>query len=394
MIKMKPLVEQKSEEMTKIKDIGSISAEEGARLVDTSDNGLSSIALVKGVLGAVAPSDENRAVEEETKISRYGIMNCPRCRGVGVERGGGVGPGAKNGHICRSCVQYWNRALPQSAPQEDIVALSRDSGIDAWKQLPGETHWEYLMWTRYRDVYYDGVTRMTHEELAKTYLYTVGVVERVASRWMWQVRIQRYLRHIEIETLQRRKKEIVDMTQDHIEMARALREKLKGAIEGLEPGDLRATDINGLFKTMTEIERKAMLEIEKQESDYIEVLSDPEGVGLKKHETEQTDLAEVVNILLQAGALGSVTTVTAKEVERSVEVALPTHGASAAGGRAQPSVKELASSYTGKGGWPPPPGYIDALVAARHAELAAAQEQEQEQEQDTSDDYSDGDNDE
>ena len=69
------------------------------------------------------------------------------------------------------------------------------------------------------------------------------------------------------------------------------------------------------------MERKARLDTIEQEELRRDSLVDTENPDLKKSPTQQSDLSEVVGILLKAGALGDITQIGVRQT-KTTEVAL------------------------------------------------------------------------
>ena len=101
-------------------------------------------------------------------------------------------------------------------------------------------------------------------------------------------------------------------------MSRKLREKLNTAIDLVEPAALKPSDIVALAKLAADMERKAQTDTMAQEDMQRELARGTENPELKKSPTKQSDLGEVVQILLQAGALGSVTQIGVRETREVV----------------------------------------------------------------------------
>ena len=111
------------------------------------------------------------------------------------------------------------------------------------------------------------------------------------------------------------------MNKDHVDMAAALRAKLNTAIEAIDPLALKPSEISSLAKLAADMERKARLDTIEQEELRRDSLVDTENPDLKKSPTQQSDLSEVVGILLKAGALGDITQIGVRQT-KTTEVAL------------------------------------------------------------------------
>jgi len=244
------------------------------------------------------------------------VGNCRRCGrdDVAMDR--------RDVHLCQDCVKAYNSRVSHMRGHMDVTAISKDAGIDLWMQQPGETQWEYTVWVTYRDCYPG--KRPSYSDVARELNITTNAVKKIAMRWNFQTRMQAWIRYTEDITLAQRRAEILDMNKEHISMAVKIRGKLNEAIDLIEPSLMKPSEISSLARTMAELERKAQVDAESQEAMLTNLLNDIDNPNLKKHQTQQGDLSEVVQILLKAGALSSVTQVTAKEIttERSVTLGL------------------------------------------------------------------------
>jgi len=250
--------------------------------------------------------------EGENMVEEVNLSTCRRCGRDGVEMH------KTDAHLCVDCVKAYNCRITYTRNHTDIVAQAAASGLNLWERQPGETQWEYTVWITYRDAYPG--KRPTYQDAAEQLCCTRDAVRAIAARWSFQARLQAWIKHCEDVTLLQRRDEILAMNQAHVDMAKALRSKLTRAIDMIDPEELKPSEINGLVKTMSELERKAHMDAEIQSTARNEMLVDIDGSGaVKKQATEQGDLGEVVQILLKAGALGSITTVTAKETTLTTE---------------------------------------------------------------------------
>ncbi len=241
------------------------------------------------------------------------LIMCKRC---GMEKTAS----SRDKHLCVECANAENtRVTYYRQHQEDWVAAAKEQGIDLWLQQPGETQWEYSVWVKYRDSYpgkkpsYGSVS----EELGTTY----NVVKKIAQRWSFPMRMQAWMTECDRITMLQRRDEILNMNKEHVDMANTLRDKLKKAIDTIDPVALKPGEIASLAKLATEMERKARIDTIAQEEARQPLLVDTGNPELKKNETKKDDLKEVMDILLKAGALGDITHVGVRRTE-TTEVAL------------------------------------------------------------------------
>lgn len=232
-------------------------------------------------------------------------IKCMRC---GQERPAD----GKNRHLCVDCAKAENnRYTHLRMHQDDWMAAAADAGIDPWLQQPGETQWEYTVWTAYRDSYPG--RKPSYTDVAKQLGTTVNVVKKIAMRWTFAVRMQAWITECDRFTLQQRHEEILNMNKEHIDMAKRLRDVTSRAINSLDPASLKPSDIASLAKLSTELERKARVDAQAQDEMLREMSHNVENPELKKSPTKQGDLSDVLNILLKAGALGSITQIGVRE---------------------------------------------------------------------------------
>lgn len=241
------------------------------------------------------------------------MVQCPRC--------GQFKPAHHiDKHLCIDCAHAEDtRVTYYRQHQDDWIANAKENGIDLWLQQPGETQWEYTVWTAYRDAYPG--KKPSYGDVARQLNTTYNSVKKIAQRWTFQLRMQAWMKYCDDITLQQRRQEILDMNKDHVDMANKLRKKLDAAIEAIDPLSLKPGEIASLAKLATEMERKARVDTIAQEEIRRDALVDTENPDLKKSPTKQADLSEVVSILLKAGALGDITQIGVRQTN-TTEIAL------------------------------------------------------------------------
>lgn len=233
------------------------------------------------------------------------MITCPKC---GQEKE----PHHADKHLCVECVKAENNRLTfYRRHQGDWIAEAKEHGIAAWLQQPGETQWEYSVWTAYRDSYPG--KKPSLNDVATQLDTTYGAVSKIAQRWTFPARMQIWMAEVDRITMLQRKEEILGMNKAHIDMASKLRTKLEIAIDAIEPLALKPGEIASLAKLATEMERKARIDTDNQEEMRRTLIVDNANPELKKAQTKQGDLSEVLQILLKAGALKSVTAIGIKE---------------------------------------------------------------------------------
>lgn len=271
------------------------------------------------VTGGIVPLEETGIVDDVDQGDEVvPLIKCPRC---GQDK-----PQARRSpHMCVDCEKAENnRVTYYRQHQDNWMDVAKEAGLDLWLQQPGETQWEFTIWTAYRDSYPG--KRATYSEVAQQLNTTYNVVKKVAQRWSFPVRMQAWMQECDKITLLQRRQEVLDMNKDHVDMAARLRQKLSVAIDQIDPALLKPGEIASLAKLATEMERKARIDTIAQEEMRRDMLTDAENPELKKSPTKSNDLSEVVGILLKAGALGDITTIGVKETKTTQVVVADSDG--------------------------------------------------------------------
>ena len=212
--------------------------------------------------------------------------------------------------ICVDCAAEANRQVKGlRASTKEWMETAIACGIELYERQPQETSWEWTVWCAWRDTY--PAQKPSCGYVAKKLNTTSSAVKYISSRWNFNVRMEAWMDYCDSLTREQRKQAIVDMNNDHIDMAKRLRAKLSTAIDNIEPEFLKPSDISSLAKLSTELERKARLDNDEQEEKSITrragySVASGSAAELKKATTSQSDLGEVVSILLKSGALDGV----------------------------------------------------------------------------------------
>ena len=226
------------------------------------------------------------------------VIKCPKC-------GQNKPSHHIDKHLCIDCSHAENNRITYYRQhQGDWIAEAKEQGIAPWLMQPGETQWEYSVWSAYRDSYPG--KKPTYNQVAEQLNTSYNVVRKISQRWSFPARMQLWMSEVDRITMLQRKEEILGMNKEHIDMATKLRNKLSVAINAIDPATLKPSDIASLMKLSTELERKARLDTEAQEELRNNLLVDTNNPELKKAQTKQSDLGEVVQILMKAGALGAI----------------------------------------------------------------------------------------
>lgn len=235
------------------------------------------------------------------------MIDCPRCGQTKMQA-------RKSPHMCVDCEKAENtRITYYRQHQDNWMDVAKEAGLDLWVQQPGETQWEFTIWSAYRDSYPG--KKPTLSDIARQLNTTYNVVKKVAQRWSFPVRMQAWMQECDRMTLLQRRQEVLDMNRDHVDMAARLRAKLSNAIDNINPAELKPSDIASLARLAADMERKARVDTIAQEEMRRDLITETENPELKKSPTKQNDLSEVVGILLKAGALGDITTIGVRETK-------------------------------------------------------------------------------
>lgn len=239
------------------------------------------------------------------------------CRHCGQQK-----PAGKTAGWCIDCEKAYNSRYNYIRQHNsNWMEVAKDNGLDLWERQPGETQLEWTIWQHYRDSYPGA--KPSYKKIAAAAGTTYDYVVKVASRWSFNTRMQAWITECDRVTLSQRRQEVLDMNKDHITMATKLRKKMNEAIEAIDPLTLKPGELNGLLKTMAELEKKAHMDSMAIEGQLSEGFVDHENPNLKKSPTKQNDLSEVVSILLKAGALGDITQIGVRQTEtKTTEVVM------------------------------------------------------------------------
>ena len=238
------------------------------------------------------------------------IIKCPKC---GQEKEAHH----IDTHLCIECSKVESTRLTyQRQHQGDWIAEAKEQGLETWLQQPGETQWEYTVWTAYRDSYPG--KKPTYSAVSQQLSTSYNSVQKIAQRWSFPIRMQLWMAECDRITMIQRKEEILEMNAAHISMATRLRNKLSVAVDLIDECNLKPGEIATLAKLSAEMERKARIDAEAQEDVRRNQLVDTTNPELSKQQTKQGDLGEVLQILIKAGALKSVTAIGVKETREII----------------------------------------------------------------------------
>lgn len=228
------------------------------------------------------------------------LTTCPQCEGE------------KETHeaICSRCQSALNsRKHVLRKPDRDWMVVAEEAGIRPWERQPQETDREWQIWLAYRDAY--PAKRPSVKEIADQQGVNYSVAKNASTRWNYPARMQAWAKYVDDLTMMQRREEIINMNQQHISMANAIREKISTAIQNMDPYNMKPGEIKDMMRMMVDVERQARLH---ETTGMQDVVLGQDEKEVKKSPTKQNDLDEVIKILSDAGAL--------KGVRRTTEVVL------------------------------------------------------------------------
>jgi hypothetical protein len=230
--------------------------------------------------------------------------SCSKCGSVDVDE-----KSLADTTLCNSCYtnQAQNSALAKKT-NADWMEQSVACGLALYERQPEETTLEWMIWDKYRAHYPMKMPNWT--ELAAECGCAVGTVVNAQSKWSFKVRIQHWARTMDDTMQEQRAKDVTEMNERQVGMAKVLQDKLKTAIDNLQPELLRPGEIVALLKASTELERRIQLSAPEK------VTGTALDAGTKQQQlTEAKDINEVVDILARAGMLGNGMTLGIKTTE-------------------------------------------------------------------------------
>lgn len=224
-------------------------------------------------------------------------------------------PHATSRHLCDDCAKAEdNRVSFFRQHNFNWLDVAKEADLELWERQPAETDHEYNVWLHYRDAYPG--KRPSYRGVAEELCTSVNAVRKIATRWAFPTRLQAWAKHVDEITLQQRKQEILDMNKKHVDMATRLNDKLSKAIDMLDPYSISPRELNSLFKTAAELERKARIDTPAETG--VTLLDD--NPSLKKTDIKTENITEILTVLGKAGVLDNIgvrQTVTTEVVVKS-----------------------------------------------------------------------------
>lgn len=238
-----------------------------------------------------------KQLNEAKEVGSYSSLKKKdwKCEKCGTE----VNPSAKNPKLCRSCAAVDKQVTSLAKKtNSDWMEIAKDLGLELFERQPEETDTEWRIWDAYRSLY--PAKLPTYKELSELVGMSQSTVVKAAQRWSYKVRMVNWARYADASIQEKRIVAIKDMNEKHLSMATTITDKLKTALEGLQPELLKPGEIVNLFKVATELERKATTYVDEKVDNVV-----VESGASSKELTKPEDISEIVGILQAAGVLNN-----------------------------------------------------------------------------------------
>lgn len=205
--------------------------------------------------------------------------------------------------ICKSCAAA-SKVGKLITPRDlgDWKKFAEQNSLPLFERMPQESDSEWQLWLAYSGQYPDATPNL--RKAAESICMPYSTAKKISSRWEYSTRILEYKMFVDQQTKLQRAAAVREANEEHLSMAKALREKLAVAIENIDPTFLAPKDINSLLKTATELERKALLDKDTVEQvDYRPNVVDRKNQN-KAKAVDKSAMAETLQILQSTGLLG------------------------------------------------------------------------------------------
>jgi len=138
---------------------------------------------------------------------------------------------------------------------------------EIWERQKDERNKAYHAFCIYRDLGPDRSLEKTREILGKSAGYTRWM-QTWSSKYDWVTRAQAYDDYIERKKREKNEKEILEMADRHVKLAKAFQQRLAQALQQIDPAQLSPSDMAKWLDVATKLERMSRgepTEIGKQE---------------------------------------------------------------------------------------------------------------------------------
>ena len=137
---------------------------------------------------------------------------------------------------------------------------------EIWERQPNERSKAYAAFCIYRDMGTDRSIEKVYEERSKR-----GPLSRL-KKWSaehnWVKRAEAYDDYMEGKKREKKEKEILEMADRHVKLAKAFQQKIAQALQQIDPAQLSPSDMAKWLDVATKLERLSIgepIEIGKQE---------------------------------------------------------------------------------------------------------------------------------
>lgn len=183
----------------------------------------------------------------------------------------------------------------------DWQELSRSLGLELYERQPEESDEEWRAWKTYRDIYPGKLPTMS--QLSKMTGIGVSRLVRMSDKWSWKVRMLHWARSTDAEGADERRKAIKAMQDKQLALTDAMFDKLREAVDYIDPTVMRPNEITGMLKTVAQLQ--------KDITEYVpEEVVQPalDGHAVKQSQvTKKEDIGSIAEILSSVGLLDGAT---------------------------------------------------------------------------------------
>lgn len=253
----------------------------------------------------------NKQIVDEYKAIKGDVW---RCRVCGTETHMDKKDKTKCSKCAAAVVQNSSVAITMNS---NWMEQSEALGLEIFERQPEENDLEWRIWTTYRNYY--PLKLPTHGELAAQVGCAVGTVTKAMHKWSYKVRLIAWARYTDADAQEERILAVREMNKKQLTMAQTMQEKLKTAIDTIDPMLLKPNEIVNMMKLANELEDRILRQTEEKVESTLVESSQKEAVV-----TKPEDMGEIIKILNDSGLLdkkklGIETTTTTRVVTEEVD---------------------------------------------------------------------------
>jgi hypothetical protein len=235
---------------------------------------------------------ENKDIIDAYVAIKGDVWKCRKC-------GSDVHQSKRDTTLCESC--------EKSQAQNSTIAIKTNSnwidqagelGLALFERQPEETDLEWRIWCAYREYY--PMKLPTQSELAAKVGCSVAPVTKAIQRWSFKVRLIAWARFTDADIQEARIAAIREMNKTQLTTAQTMQEKLRMAVDALDPLILRPNEIVSMMKLATELETRI--------TSYKEEAVESTAADSQSHDsavTKPEDMSEIIAILQKSGMLNN-----------------------------------------------------------------------------------------